>query len=167
MEFAADARGNRIARHSVDEDLDAVIETWAYDTADRLVAHRRPHDPGAGPGPAATYSYDPDHGWLTTIVDATGRVETRGYDHDGALRSETHSGGGLDTITVGRFRDARGRVSARRDTVGTEASTVTAWAYPRDGQQAAVVHPGARIIGYGWHLDGTLAAVVDRRWAPR
>ena len=159
VSYDYDARGNRTVRHSIDEDTDPIEETWAYDTADRLVSHREPHDAGTS-GPATVYGYDADYGWLDTITDPTGRVETRRYYTNGTPRGETHTATGLATITVDRWIDSRGRATRRRDTTGTATPTDTAWTWTRDGQAVTAAHPGGKTIGYQWDLAGTISTVT-------
>jgi RHS repeat-associated protein len=165
--YGYDERGNRDERLSVDELDNPITEAWDYDLAGRVEEHWRPHLSGDTSAPSTEYIYDPDFGWLWTVTDPTGRVDTREYYSDGTLRSQTNTGPSLDTLTVERWIDTRGRYTARRDTTGTATPTTTTWSYTRDGKQASVTHPGSRTVSYGWNLDGTLAKLTHADGAQR
>lgn len=159
VSYDYDARGNRTIRHSIDEDANPIEEEWGYDAADRVISHQRPHAAGTT-GPATVNGYDPDYGWLNTVTDPTGRVTTNRYYTNGTPRGETHTGPSLDTITVDRWIDSRGRPVRRRDQTGAAAATDTTWTYFRDGQTATATHPEARTIGYEWDLAGTISTLT-------
>ncbi len=151
--YTYDERGNRETRVAVDDNDDPVTETWHYDQADRLTAHTTPAPTVAGTPQTTSYGYDPATGWLTDTTDPTGRVTTLGHYGDGTIRSTTHTGPSMPTITTSHWRNSRGWATKSVTSNGTTTDT-TQHGYNRSGQPTSTITPAGETLEWVWDLAG-------------
>ncbi|MDZ7679296.1 MAG: RHS repeat-associated core domain-containing protein [Acidimicrobiales bacterium] len=162
VSFDYDARGNLVSQRAWSNDdasdpdvWSEVVETWAWDLDDRLVAHTRP---GGG---TTGYGYAPATGWLSTLTHPSGRVESRQHWPGGSVREQRWSAPGVDEdVVVERWYDSLGRQTQVADPTGD-----TSYGWNRNGALVEVVGPqehttfgydqhGHRIrVGYPWGFD--------------
>lgn len=173
VSYTYDGRGNRLTRTSTPDET-PVVETWAYDAADEMVAHTD------GLGRTTDYTYD-DAGRLETVADESGRARTYTYRDDGPIESIT-STDGEDTVEIDYGYDETGRRTSAEIDGGDGATTyeyddpsgqVTAIDGPGDndiaitydqaGRRDILTYPDGATVDYDFDAAGRLVTVDDPR----